>query len=96
VGIGDFFPGIKRSECEATTHLHIVPRSKDAWSYNSAPPIRLHGMVAQLKHRGSFTFTFYLLVLVTTIACSIGLNVVNERMLISSESSHSPLPGIFS
>jgi hypothetical protein len=28
-----------------TTHLHLVPRSKDAWSYTSTPPIRLHGVV---------------------------------------------------
>jgi hypothetical protein len=25
-----------------TTHLHLVPRSKNAWSYTSTPPIRLH------------------------------------------------------
>jgi hypothetical protein len=28
-----------------TTHLHLVPRSKNAWSYTSTPPIRLHGVV---------------------------------------------------
>jgi len=28
-----------------TTQLHLVPRSKNAWSYNSSPPIGLHGVV---------------------------------------------------
>jgi hypothetical protein len=28
-----------------TTHLHLVPRSKNAWRYNSTPAIRLHGVV---------------------------------------------------
>jgi len=28
-----------------TTHLHLVPRSKNAWSYTSTPPIRFHGLV---------------------------------------------------
>jgi hypothetical protein len=28
-----------------TTHLHLVPRSKNAWSYTATPPIRLYGIV---------------------------------------------------
>jgi len=28
-----------------TTHLHLVPRSKNTWNYTSTPPIRLYGMV---------------------------------------------------
>jgi hypothetical protein len=28
-----------------TTHPHLVPRSKNAWSYTSTPPIHIHGMV---------------------------------------------------
>jgi hypothetical protein len=28
-----------------TTHLHLVPRSKNEWSYTSTPQIRLHGVV---------------------------------------------------
>jgi hypothetical protein len=27
------------------THLHLVPRSKNEWSYIYTPPIRLHGVV---------------------------------------------------
>jgi hypothetical protein len=27
------------------THLHLVPRSKNEWSYTSTPPIRLHSVV---------------------------------------------------
>jgi len=33
-----------------TTHLHLVPRSKDAWSYTSTPPIRLHGVILSQAH----------------------------------------------
>jgi len=28
-----------------TTHLHLVPRSKNAWRYTAIPPIHLHGVV---------------------------------------------------
>jgi hypothetical protein len=28
-----------------TTHLHLVPRSKNDWSYTSTLPIRLHGVL---------------------------------------------------
>jgi hypothetical protein len=37
--------GVKRPGVKLTTHLHLVPRSKNEWSYNSTPPIRLHGVV---------------------------------------------------
>jgi hypothetical protein len=36
--------GIKRPGREAD-HSHLVPRSKNAWSYTSTPTIRLHGVV---------------------------------------------------
>jgi hypothetical protein len=40
------FPGGKSGRgVKLTTHLHLVPRSKIEWSYNSTPPIRLHGVV---------------------------------------------------
>jgi hypothetical protein len=42
-----------------TTHLHLVPRSRNAWSYTSIPPIRLHGVVLSLKYRDNFTFYLY-------------------------------------
>jgi len=38
-------------------YLHLVPRSKNEWSYTSTPPLHLHGVV--LKAQGNFTFTFY-------------------------------------
>jgi len=28
-----------------TTHLQLVPRSKNAWRYTFTPPIRLRGVV---------------------------------------------------
>jgi hypothetical protein len=38
-----------------TTHLHLVPRSKNEWSYTFTPPIRLHDVVLlKKKHRDSF------------------------------------------
>jgi len=40
------FPGGKGGlDVKLTTHLHLVPRSKNAWSYTSTPQIRRHGMV---------------------------------------------------
>jgi hypothetical protein len=35
-----FHSGVK-----LTTHLRLVPRSKNVWSCISIPPIRLHGVV---------------------------------------------------
>jgi hypothetical protein len=42
-----------------TTHLHLVPRSNDEWSYTSTP--QYASMVwcsVKKKHRVNFTFTF--------------------------------------
>jgi hypothetical protein len=39
-----------------TTHLHLVPRSKNEWSYASAPQYAFMAGV-QLKHRDNFAFT---------------------------------------
>jgi hypothetical protein len=36
--------GVKRPVSEAD-HSHLVPRSKNAWSYISTPPVHLHGAV---------------------------------------------------
>jgi hypothetical protein len=49
---------VKRSGCEAESHLPLVPRSR---MYGAIPPlpIRLHGMVLSLKnHRDNCTFNF--------------------------------------
>jgi hypothetical protein len=35
--IRGFFLGVKRQGHEVTTHLHIVPRTKNEWSYTSTP-----------------------------------------------------------
>jgi hypothetical protein len=50
--------GVKRPGREATTHFHLVPRSKSEWSYISTPntPL-LYG--AQLKHRDNFTLLYF-------------------------------------
>jgi hypothetical protein len=51
--------GVKRPGREAD---HSTPSSanvKNAWSYTSTLPLRLHGVViSQEKHREKFTFTF--------------------------------------
>jgi hypothetical protein len=36
--------GVKRPRREAD-HLHLVPRSKNVWSYTSTRPIGLHGLI---------------------------------------------------
>jgi len=39
-----------------TTHLHLVPSSKNEWSYTSTPQTRLHGAVlGYKKHKDNFT-----------------------------------------
>jgi hypothetical protein len=41
-----------------TTHLHLVPRSKNAWSNTSIPQYVFMAWCST-KHRDTFTFTFY-------------------------------------
>jgi hypothetical protein len=46
IGIRGSFPGGKAAGAwKLTTHLHLVPRSNNEWSYTSTPLIRLHGVV---------------------------------------------------
>jgi len=47
---------------KADHDLHLVPRSKNAWSDTSTPPIRLHGVVFNLAQRQVYIlpFAFYL------------------------------------
>jgi hypothetical protein len=33
--------------------LHVVPRSKNAWSYTSTPPMCIHGVVLGKKSTGT-------------------------------------------
>jgi len=35
-----------------TNHLHLVPRSKNEWSYTSVPPVRVNG-VCSVKAQGT-------------------------------------------
>jgi hypothetical protein len=45
-GYQGLFPwGYSSRGVKLTTHLHLVPRSKNEWSYTSTPPILLHGVV---------------------------------------------------
>jgi hypothetical protein len=39
------FPGVKWPGCEADNSLQSRAEVKNAWSYTSTPPIRLHGVV---------------------------------------------------
>jgi len=45
-----------------TTH-HLVPRSKNEWSYTPTPPIRLHGVVLSLSTGTALHFTLTTLIL---------------------------------
>jgi hypothetical protein len=57
-------PGALSLEVKLTTHLHLVPRSKNAWSYTFTPPTRVHGVVLNLKTKAAqgqlYLFTFNL------------------------------------
>jgi hypothetical protein len=37
--------GVSGRGVKLITHLYLVQRSKNEWSYTSTPPIRLHGVV---------------------------------------------------
>jgi len=40
------FPWRQSSQgIKLTTHLHLVPRSKNVQSYTSTPPLQIHGVV---------------------------------------------------
>jgi hypothetical protein len=45
MGTGGSFPDVKRQGVKLATHLYLMLRSKDAWSYTPSPPIYLHGVV---------------------------------------------------
>jgi hypothetical protein len=48
---GAFSLGQSDGGVKLTTHLHLVPRSKNEWRYTSTPPIRLHGVVLSKSTR---------------------------------------------
>jgi hypothetical protein len=53
------FPGVKRPGREAGHSPHLVPRSKNEWSYTSIPQYAfLAWCSVKKKHRDKFTFTF--------------------------------------
>jgi len=61
MGTRGSFPGGKVVGVWSYTHLHPVPRSKNAWSYTSTHPNTNSRRNAQFKtnHRDNFTFTLY-------------------------------------
>jgi hypothetical protein len=42
---GSFRGGKAAGSVKLTTHFHLVPRSKNEWSYTSTHPIHFHGVV---------------------------------------------------
>jgi hypothetical protein len=63
MGTRGSFVGVKWPGREADHSPHLVPRSKNAWSYTSTPPIRLHGVVLCLeKQRDNFIWLSIILV----------------------------------
>jgi hypothetical protein len=54
---GSFPRGKSGRGVKLTTHLHLVPRSKNAWSYTSTPQYAFMAWCL-VKHRDNFTFTF--------------------------------------
>jgi hypothetical protein len=58
--IRDSFPGGKAvGVVKLTTHLHLVPRSKNVWRYNSTPQYAFIAWCL-FKHRDNFTVSFTL------------------------------------
>jgi len=57
MGTKGSFPGGKVAGGEADHSLPSIARSKNAWSYTSPPPIRLHSVVLSLiKAQGQLNF----------------------------------------
>jgi len=42
-----------------TTHLHLMPRSKNAWNYTSTPLQYIFMTWYLVKHRDNFTFFIF-------------------------------------
>jgi hypothetical protein len=59
VGIRGSFPGKSFRCVKLTTHLLLVPRSKNAWSYTSTPQYAIMTWCF-VNHRDNFTCTFLL------------------------------------
>jgi hypothetical protein len=57
---GSFLGGKAAGGVKLTTHLHLVPRSNNAWSYTSTPQYAFMAWCL-VKHRDNFAFTFTLL-----------------------------------
>jgi hypothetical protein len=60
MGTSGSFPGGKEAGgVKLTTHLHLVPRSKNAWSYTSTPQYAFVAWFSvKKKHMDNFTFAF--------------------------------------
>jgi hypothetical protein len=54
--------GVKQPGCEADHSSHLVPRSKNEWSYSSTPQYAFMAW-RLVKHRDNFTFTFNVFIL---------------------------------
>jgi hypothetical protein len=48
--------GVKPRGVKLTTHLHLVPRSNNAWSYTYTPPLRVHVFTFYFNKEGLLTF----------------------------------------
>jgi len=54
-----------------TTHLHLVPRSKNEWSYTFTPTIRLHGVVIILKKAQGQIYIIIFIIIITRYGSSL-------------------------
>jgi preprotein translocase subunit SecG len=66
MGTRGSFPEVKRPGREADHSPHLVPRSKNEWSYTSVPPIRLPGMVLS-KITGTLPIIIIIIIIIIRI-----------------------------
>jgi len=56
MGTRDSSPGGKATGAGSDHSPHLVPRSKNKWSYTSTPPYSFMAWWSPKKHRDKFTF----------------------------------------
>jgi hypothetical protein len=76
------------------THLHLVPRSKNEWSYTSIPQYAFIAWCSvKKKHRGNFILTFYIQIKANGYVAGNGTNTDGVMLTARQQTSELSRPG---